>query len=126
MKNYFWVVFSIVWAGLIVYLSFFSPTGVDSKPWFENQDKFGHFLFYAVQSMALIKTFSQEIVIQKSIRRGALGAFFFGALIEFSQYFFTTDRDGNFMDALANGLGILLMVILIKAYPKFFYFDPMT
>jgi hypothetical protein len=28
------------------------------------------------------------------------------------------------MDALANGLGILLMVVLIKAYPKRFYFNP--
>ncbi len=54
----------------------------------------------------------------------ALFALFFAVLIELGQYFFTHDREGNNMDALANGLRILLMIFLIKAYPKLFYFNP--
>lgn len=54
----------------------------------------------------------------------ALVALVFGVLIELGQHFFTHDREGDYMDAMANGLGILLIVVLIKAYPKHFYFNP--
>jgi VanZ family protein len=124
MKNYFWLVCSLVWAGLIVYLSFSNPKSVGIEPWFKYQDKLGHFIFYAVLSMLLIKTFSKEIVIQNSMCSSALVALVFGVFIELGQHFFTHDREGDYMDALANGLGILLMVVLIKAYPKRFYFNP--
>lgn len=124
MKNYFWLVCSLVWAGLIVYLGFSNPKSVGIEPWFKYQDKLGHFILYAVLSMLLIKTFSKEIVIQNSMSNGALVALVFGVLIELGQHFFTHDREGDYMDALANGLGILLMVVLTKAHPKCFYFNP--
>ena len=124
MKNYFWLVCSLVWAGLIVYLGFSNPKSVGIEPWFKYQDKLGHFILYAVLSMLLIKTFSKEIVIQSSIGSGALVALVFGVFIELGQHFFTHDREGDYMDALANGLGILLMVVLIKADPKRFYVNP--
>lgn len=124
MKNYFWLVCSLVWAGLIVYLGFSNPESVGIEPWFKYRDKLGHFILYAVLSMLLIKTFSNEIVIQNSMSNGALVALVFGVLIELGQHFFTHDREGDYMDALANGLGILLMVVLTKVYPKCFYFNP--
>ena len=124
MKNYFWLVCSLVWAGLIDYLSFSNPNSVGLEPWFKYQDKLGHFIFYAVLSMLLIKTFSEEIVIQNSMWSIALVALVFGVLIELGQHLFTHDREGDYMDAMANGLGILLIVFLIKAYPKHFYFNP--
>ena len=37
MKNYSWSLFSLVWAGLIVYLSFIQPVSVGGVPWFKNQ-----------------------------------------------------------------------------------------
>jgi VanZ family protein len=122
MKKYFWLVCSFVWAGLIVYFSFSSPNSIGVEPWFKNQDKLGHFIFYAILSMLLIKTFSQETLIQSPIKRGALTSFFFGVLIEIGQHFFTCDREGDYKDALVNGLGILLIVILIKNFPKYFRF----
>lgn len=122
MKNYFWLFLSVIWSGLILYLSFFNPISDNaSNPWFENQDKVGHLLFYAVFSFILIKMFSLEIIVQNSVVLGATVAFIFGVLIEFSQHFFTLDRDGNFFDAFANGLGVLFQVILIKSFPDFFY-----
>lgn len=120
MKNYFWFVCSLVWAGLILYLSFFTPISEGEEPWLENQDKLGHFIFYAVLSMFLIKTFSKEISIQYPINSGALISLVFGVLIELGQHFFTNDRYGDFMDVLANGSGILLVVILIRIFPKYF------
>ena len=124
MKNYSWSLFSLVWAGLIVYLSFIQPVSVGGVPWFKNQDKLGHFVFYAILGLTLIKASSQEIIIQNPLTGGALVALVFGVLIELCQHFFTYNRDGNFLDALANGFGILLMVVLIKVYPKLFHFKP--
>lgn len=120
MKNYFWFVCSLVWAGLILYLSFFTTISEGEELWFENQDKLGHFIFYAVLSMFLIKTFSKEISIQYPMNSGALISLIFGVLIELGQHFFTNDRYGDFMDVLANGSGILLVVILIRIFPKYF------
>lgn len=121
MKNYFWFVCSLVWAGLILYLSFFTPISEGGEePWLENQDKLGHFIFYAVLSMFLIKTFSKEISIQYPMNSGALISLIFGVLLELGQHFFTNDRYGDFMDVLANGSGILLVVILIRIFPKYF------
>ena len=128
MKNYFWFVCSLAWAGLIVYLSFFnSIIDVDaSEPWFENQDKFGHFIFYAVLSILLIKTLSIEISLQDPINIGALISLVFGVLIELGQHFFTNDRFGDLMYLLANGSGILLMVVLITNFPKYFRYKSMV
>jgi VanZ family protein len=127
MNNYFWLILSIIWAGLIVYLSFFNPLSEDNvESWFKNQDKLGHFVFYALLSLGLCKTFSQEIIIQNPLIINAMVALIFGVLIELSQHFFTYDRDGNFWDALANGLGILFMLVLINSHPKLFGFNPKT
>ena len=127
MNNYFWLILSIIWAGLIVYLSFFNPLSEDNvESWFKNQDKLGHFVFYALLSLGLCKTFSQEIIIQNPLIISAMVALIFGLLIELSQHFFTHDRDGNFWDALANGLGILFMLVLINSHPKLFRFNPKT
>ena len=128
MKNYFWFVCSLTWAGLIVYLSFFnSIIDVDaSEPWFENQDKLGHFIFYAVLSILLIKTFSEEISLENPVNIGALISLVFGVLIELGQHFFTNDRIGDLMDVVANGSGILLIVVLIRTFPKYFRYKSMV
>ena len=127
MNNYFWLILSIIWAGLIVYLSFFNPLSEDNvEPWFRNQDKLGHFVFFALLSLGLCKTFSEEIIIQNPLIISAMVALIFGVIMELSQHFFTHDRDGNFWDALANGLGILFMLVLIKSHPKLFRFNPKT
>jgi VanZ family protein len=124
MKNYLWIVLSLAWSGVIVYLSFMSPVSTDSIPLFEHQDKLGHFIFYAVLSLLFIKTFSQIIITMSPITLGATIAFVFGGLIELGQHFFTLDRYGSIMDVFANGMGALLMAIFINNYPKLFQLSP--
>ncbi|MEK9603628.1 MAG: VanZ family protein [Flavobacteriaceae bacterium] len=123
MKSYSWLLFSLLWSGWIVYLSFIRPTSLSGTPWFDHQDKLGHFIFYAVLGLSLIKTFSKEIIIQSPLISGMLITFIFGLLIELGQHFFTTDRNGSWMDVFANGLGVLASVILINIYPKLFRFN---
>ena len=123
MKKYFWSLFSFFWTAVILYLSFFKPISTyGSTPWFDHQDKVGHFVFYGVLCLSLIKTFSQEIIMANALRNGALMAFFFGVWIELAQHYFTTDRDGDFMDALANGMGAVVVGLLIKRFPKYFLY----
>ena len=121
----FWIFFSLTWAALIIYSSFFNSENIDEGiSWFQNQDKVVHFVFCAIFSWCLIKSFSQEIFLKRPILKGMALAYIFGVGIELGQHFFTTDRDGNFMDVLANGMGSILILILIYTYPKLLLLNP--
>ena len=64
----FWIFFSLTWAALIINSSFFKSENIDKGiSWFENQDKVGHFVFCAIFSWCLIKSFSQEIFLNHPI-----------------------------------------------------------
>ena len=127
MNNYFWLVLSLVWFGLIVYLIFFNPLIEDNaEPWFKIRDKLGHFIFYALLSLFLSKSFSQEIIIQNPLFSGVKVSLIFGFVIELGQHFFTYNRYGTISDILANAPWILLIVVMIYIYPKLFRFNIKT
>ena len=127
MNNYFWLVLSLVWLGLIIYISFFNPLIEDNaEPWFKHRDQHGHCVFYALLSLFLSKTFTQEIITQNPLFSRAKVSLIFGFLIGLSQHFFTYDHYDTFLDFLANVLGILLMVVMIYFYPKLFSFNLKT
>ncbi len=127
MNNYFWSFLSLVWLGLIVYLSFFNPLiEANTESWFKHLDKLGYFIFYALLSLFLSKTFYQEIIPQNRLFSSVKVSLIFGLVIELGQHFFTYDRYGTFLDVLANALGILLMVVMIYFYSKLFRFNLKT
>ena len=127
MNNYFWLVLSFFWLGFIVYLSFFNPLIEDNaEPWFKHRDNLGHFIFYALLSLFLSKSFSQEIITQNPLFSGVKVSLIFGFVIELGQHFFTYNRYGSISDILANAPGILLMVVMIYFYPKLFRFNLKT
>ena len=127
MNNYFWSFLSLVWLGLIVYLSFFNPLiEANTESWFKHLDKLGYFIFYALLSLFLSKSFSQEIIIQNPLFSGVKVSLIFGFVIELGQHFFTYNRYGSISDILANAPGILLMVVMIYIYPKLFRFNLKT
>ena len=127
MNNYFWLVLSVVWLGLIIYISFFNPLIEDNaEPWFKHRDQHGHCVFYALLSLFLSKTFTQEIITQNPLFSRAKVSLIFGFLIGLGQYFFTYDHYVTFLDVLANALGILLVVVMIYFYPKLYRFNIKT
>ena len=127
MNNYFWLVLSLVWLGLIIYISFFNPLIEDNaEPWFKHRDQHGHCVFYALLSLFLSKTFTQEIITQNPLFSRAKVSLIFGFLIGLGQHFFTYDHYVTFLDVLANEHGILLMVVMIYFYPKLFRFNIKT
>lgn len=127
MNNYFWLVLSLIWLGLIIYISFFNPLIEDNaEPWFKHRDKYGHSVFYALLSLFLSKNFTQEIITQNPLFSSAKVSLIFGFLIGLGQLFFTYDQYGTFLDVLANALGIMLMVAMIYFYLKLFRFNLKT
>ena len=127
MNNYFWLVLSVVWLGLIIYISFFNPLIEDNvEPWFKHRDKHGNCEFYALLSLFLSKNFTQEIITQNPLFSSAKVSLVFGFLIGLGQHFFTYDHYGTFMDVLAYALGILLIVVMIYFYLKLFRFKLKT
>ena len=127
MNNYFWLVLLLVWLGLIIYISFFNPLIEDNaEPWFKHRYIHGHCVFYALLSLFLSKTFTQEIITQNPLFSLVKVSLTFGFLIGLGQHFFTDDHYVTFLDVLANALGILLVVVMIYFYPKLFSFNLKT
>ena len=124
MNNFFWLLLLVVWLGFIIYINFFNPLIEDNaEPCLKNRDKLGHFVFYALLSLFLSKTFTQEIITQNPLFSRAKVSLIFGFLIGLGQHFFTYDHYVTFLDVLANALGILLVVVMIYFYPKLLRFN---
>ena len=127
MNNFFWLLLLVVWLGFIIYINFFNPLIEDNaEPCLKNRDKLGHCVFYALLSLFLSKTFTQEIITQNPLFSSAKVSLIFGFLIGLGQLFFTYDQYGTFLDVLANALGIMLMVAMIYFYLKLFRFNLKT
>lgn len=124
MKKNLWKILTLLWASIIVYFSFFTSYDPEGVGFFEHQDKAGHLIFYAILTYGLIKVFKQEIILKEPSKFASSIGFVFGVIIELIQHYFTTLRVGSVMDALANGFGIILIVMLVQKYPKLFFIKP--
>ena len=109
MKKHFWKLSTILWICIILYLSFFTTVDPNGLPIFENQDKVGHFVFYAILTNILIKTFSVELIKNSPQVVAIVFAFCFGAVVEILQHYATEDRFGSIWDLFFNTLGILII-----------------
>ena len=124
MKKNLWKIFTLLWASIIIYFSFFTSHQSESSRFFEHQDKAGHVIFYAILTYGLIKVYRQEIILLQPSFIASIVSFIFGIVIEFIQHYITTNRVGSIMDVLANGFGIMLILLLLKRYPKLFSIKP--
>ena len=124
MKKNLWKIFTLLWASIIIYFSFFTSHQSESSRFFEHQDKAGHVIFYAILTYGLIKVYRQEIILQQPSVIASIVSFIFGIVIELFQHYITIDRVGSIMDVLANGFGIMLILLLLKRYPKLFSIKP--
>jgi len=98
----------------IISISAFHCCDPEGLPMFENQDKVGHFVFYALLTSILIKTFRIELIKNSPIVVAIVFAFCFGAVIEILQHYATEDRFGSFWDLFFNTLGILIIGFIAK------------
>ena len=81
-------------------------------------DKVVHFGFYfgatVLGALFFNEKFRGRYSMPKALAYVALAAIFYGMLIEVLQHTLTTNRDGDFMDALANSCGALMGAWAVK------------
>ncbi len=108
---------SVLFTCLILFLSFMNPVKFKEIPTFHLQDKLVHLILYFVYGYILIRDLHKgqvktniQLIVQTMIFPIALGG-----LIEYLQVTFFPPRTAEWLDWIADALGILL-VWLIFAY----------
>ncbi|MBT8205790.1 MAG: VanZ family protein [Eudoraea sp.] len=107
------------WLLLITVLSLLSfPDDPDGGLDIPHMDKAVHFLFYFVAailgSLYLREASKKTISLSKALTISLLFAVFYGILIEVFQSTLTDYRSGELEDILANSLGAITGVLLLK------------
>ncbi len=91
------------------------PVEVSSFKYF---DKIAHFcMYFSLSFMFFIENYSANNFLKR--RWIIIETISLGVLIEFMQYFFTTNRTGDFFDAVFNTVGVLaggLIFIILRRF----------
>lgn len=111
----------ISWMVFVASLSLFSfSKGTFYVPRFQGIDKVVHFVFYCVAAilggLALREQRKQRIgFLSASV---VIGSFLisFGTIIEILQEYTTLTRKGDVFDMLANTIGVITGILLLKLY----------
>lgn len=106
--------FSILVALIIMYLSMTSSHTFDKVPLINipNIDKVVHFGMYFGLMSVIILEYRKTIKSIGNLFLTGLIPLFYGILIEIMQSTLTVTRTGSFYDALADGAGILVSILL--------------
>lgn len=105
----------------VTLLSLFSLSDVgESKNWIPHMDKIVHFTFYSVMvflgTLFLKEKTKGNFQAIPAIKRMFVFALCYGVFIELLQYIMPFDRAAEIWDVLANTIGGLFGVLLIKKY----------
>ncbi len=123
LKTYIFTILFLSWILFITMLSLFSfsdfnlDVGELNIPY---ADKITHFTFYLVFSILgclfLRERTQGGIALRKSTVIIGFAAVFYGMFIEILQHTITIDRMAEFGDVIANTLGAIVGLVLIKWY----------
>jgi VanZ family protein len=119
-KAFFFSILFVSWLVFITYFSLFSFTGEMSTPMFNipHIDKIVHFLFYFIFVVLGIKAvreiFKVNLELKKVLLYFVIFACAYGVIIELLQYGFTENRQGDMLDVLANSMGALAGMFVVK------------
>lgn len=120
LKPFFFRILFISWLVFITFSSLFSFTGSIRAPRLNipHVDKLVHFVFYfvlvALAVKASMEMWRARLKFKKALWYSLFFAVAYGILIELLQYGFTENRHGDFFDVLANSLGALLGMYVVK------------
>ncbi|PTX63843.1 VanZ like protein [Kordia periserrulae] len=108
---------AVAWTIVITILSLVELKGPQALH-FSYADKLMHGIIYFLVTIVWFFAFSKGITrdsLQKNaIKASAILAFVYGIIIEILQETLVTNRQGDWQDALANTIGIILAVFTIK------------
>ena len=105
----YWTTAHILWAVVVFGLHAMSSKSFPKITFWENlgPDKFVHaFMFFVATSLAVLSGW-------KKIKAAALWTVA-GILLEYYQFFFTTDRSFDWFDFVADTVGVVLAVFLFR------------
>lgn len=109
-KKSIWV--AVLWTFIILYLSLKNPSG-EQRFSFENADKIVHFTFYFV---FVILWYRCLVLTNRNQIKYKIGlvciAVLFGILVELAQKYFTTTRQADVLDAVANSTGAFMGILV--------------
>lgn len=110
---------SILWASVIIYLSLvhISSTTTVKATFIPHFDKLAHIFIYMIFSLLLLF----ENRKSRKTYLPLLIAVFFGVLMEILQHLLTTYRSMEIYDMLANTLGVILGMLIIRTIQKLFF-----
>lgn len=88
---------------------------------FRNSDKIIHFILYFALSLTLRFSFIRNTKMHKKnqIILTLIFVISFGLIMEVFQYYFTSNRSAELLDALTNTLGCICGVIILPFLQKF-------
>ncbi|MBM1105993.1 VanZ family protein [Aurantibacter crassamenti] len=118
-KKPFFTIAFFIWLVFVTYSSLASFSGIDTDSYSFNipyADKIVHFIFYSTAAFLGVFSLREQKKWSVSKRKSFVLLFvftvIFGIIIEVIQYKFTTNREGDILDALANSLGGLIGVLV--------------
>jgi len=107
-RNYLYL--AVIWAVLIAVLSLLSLNSISKEINISSNDKFFHFVFYAILTVLLLlykrKTKYNLLII--------LFVIIYGIIIEILQALLTTNREADIYDAIANSLGAITGLVFLR------------
>ena len=116
LKKQYWFYLAVAYSIFIAVVSL-----VKIKPPVEinvhQADKWVHvfiYLFFTILWYASFKNNQRLPLIKKPIIKAAILAFVFGVSIEFLQYLNPYARSGDLNDVVANAIGIVIAVLILK------------
>lgn len=89
----------------------------------QHTDKIGHFVAYFLFTVIwfvyyIFQDSKERVSLYKKLLQVFLGGFFFGLLMEACQMLFTTSRQGDWLDVLANTSGIIFASLVMYLTQK--------
>ena len=109
LKNFFfWIAFS--WTLVVLYFCLAPSSDIPSAR-IPNLDKLAHAFFHFIFTILWFLVFKKQVKKKNQIKLLISAVFFsliFGTLIEVLQNKFTTTRNGDFFDVLANFSGAVI------------------
>ena len=110
------VLISIIYTALLTYLSLDTVKSSIKLP--SQSDKLFHALAYLIFTVVWFFAFYPNLKFnyKKALVTASLVSLSFGIIIEFLQHFLTFNRQGDILDVLANALGTLFAVLIIKYF----------
>ena len=108
VKKYFWVVAS----SYTIFLGIFSLVNLSELPSIdvEDSDKILHVLAYALLMLFWYLTFHKNITFN-TIFKIAFACILYGIILEVVQGKITTQRTADYLDIVANCVGVVIMVL---------------